>query len=859
MKFSFSLDLLSFAIGFVTASVFWWLVGRARPLWKEITENARKQREEAQARHTSNVEENHRRGTLRRAQGMHLAAPLFALDEIIQEPRLMAPLPHIEPGGPIAFEDAVTQTLPYLPGWPELAAIYNAPTLTIPQALFGGCNLVLIGQPGVGKTVAIAYLASLAANRNEVLRDLKDRIPFLVHVADLKLPVSDPKKVLDPIVEFVSENAPVFDLGRIPDFVESSFRSGRALLLVDGYDELTAEGQQEVSDYFKTLLQIHHKTRIVTTGAPEYLDGLIELGFEPLSMAAWNKTHVQQFIQKWGELWTQFVAVEAWAQTGPAQVDPILLNAWLSIDNQKLSPLELTLKVWGGYAGDSLGPHVMEAIASHVRRLSPNNTPLAALETLAMQVVLNGQPVFDPHSAREWVKSFEPPEEAEESETTEEIKDADQPLSDSAEANAPEEKSKEKKKEKKSKTIAPMPTPGLLGKMASTGLLVSHPNNKMRFIHPVIGGFLAGHALSGYNATDSLLNQTDWSGKYLAIHYLAVNGDASKFVQNMLEWSRLPIHRPLITAARWLRDAPRDAPWRGKIMAALAYLLQTEGLPSALRGQALAAFIASDDPAVSSLFRQMMGTLSFEVVKLVALGCGAMRDIKSVDLLEGILQSPSLSARRAACLALVAIGTNDALEIVAHILLNADEDLRRAAAEALANDSGEGHAMLKDGTTLSDVLVRRAAAYGLARVDEPWASEVLQKMQVEDEQWMVRNSAGEVIEARNQIEDPRVPRPLKAPSETPWLIEFAGTQGVGIPPGSPATDILISVLKNGKEEERFAALSYLKKDLTDGAITGIYHAMYGDSPEIREAAYLILWQIGASGYKLPDPTRFGFS
>ena len=136
MKFSFSLDLLSFAIGFVTASVFWWLVGRARPLWKEITENARKQREEAQAQHTSNVEENHRRGTLRRAEGMHLAAPLFALDEIIQEPRLMAPLPRIEPGGPIAFEDAVTQTLPYLPGWPELVAIYNAPTLTISAGAF---------------------------------------------------------------------------------------------------------------------------------------------------------------------------------------------------------------------------------------------------------------------------------------------------------------------------------------------------------------------------------------------------------------------------------------------------------------------------------------------------------------------------------------------------------------------------------------------------------------------------------------------------------------------------------------------------------------------------------------------------
>jgi len=61
----------------------------------------------------------------------------------------------------------------------------------------------LIGQPGVGKTVALAYLASLAANQSEELGDLKDHIPFLVHVADLKLPVSDPRKTLEPILENV--------------------------------------------------------------------------------------------------------------------------------------------------------------------------------------------------------------------------------------------------------------------------------------------------------------------------------------------------------------------------------------------------------------------------------------------------------------------------------------------------------------------------------------------------------------------------------------------------------------------------------------------------------------------------------
>ena len=67
---------------------------------------------------------------------------------------------------------------------------------------------------------------------------------------------------------------------------------------------------------------------------------------------------------------------------------------------------------------------------------------------------------------------------------------------------ADEDKSKEEKKEKKSRNAVSMPTPGLLGKMASTGLVISHPNNRMRFVHPVIGGFLAGRALSGYsNAT----------------------------------------------------------------------------------------------------------------------------------------------------------------------------------------------------------------------------------------------------------------------------------------------------------------------------------------------------------------------
>jgi HEAT repeat protein len=235
-----------------------------------------------------------------------------------------------------------------------------------------------------------------------------------------------------------------------------------------------------------------------------------------------------------------------------------------------------------------------------------------------------------------------------------------------------------------------------------------------------------------------------------------------------------------------------------------------------------------------------------------------MQDAKSVKALEDALGAPSQSVRRAACMALVAIGTNEALETVAHTLLNGDEEIRRAAGEALANDPQEGYAMLKDGVTLDDILLRRAVMYGLGRIDETWAVELLQKMQVDDDQWIVRNAATEVLDAKLAVGS-FAPSRLKVPHESPWLIEFAAKKGVGISPGTPATDILLLALKEEDVELRLAAMPYLKLSPKEGVIAQLYDAMYQDEPEVREAAYHTLWEIGLSGVKLPDPSQFGLS
>ena len=201
--------------------------------------------------------------------------------------------------------------------------------------------------------------------------------------------------------------------------------------------------------------------------------------------------------------------------------------------------------------------------------LRKSGTPLAALETLGMQVALSAQSIFDSRSAREWVKNFELPDE----ETPIEGNGGNGDKGDTKEAEKP--KTGPLKQVKKTGPLGgtgplgktgPLPaTSRLLTKMTDSGLLISHPGNRLRFLHPVLAGYLAGRSLADINMDEALLEQPDWSGKLLAMRYIAAHGDASGLVNVMLAQTKMPLHRPLFMTARWLRDAPREATWRKKV------------------------------------------------------------------------------------------------------------------------------------------------------------------------------------------------------------------------------------------------------------------------------------------------------
>ncbi|HNH26606.1 MAG TPA: hypothetical protein PLR93_06270, partial [Anaerolineales bacterium] len=156
------------------------------------------------------------------------------------------------------------------------------------------------------------------------------------------------------------------------------------------------------------------------------------------------------------------------------------------------------------------------------------------------------------------------------------------------------------------------------------------------------------------------------------------------------------------------------------------------------------------------------------------------------------------------------------------------------------------------------ILLRRAVIYGLGRVREEWATDLLKKVQIEDEQWVVRNAATEVLDMQAQSYA-YAPMKPKAPHETPWLIEFAAKKGVGVSPGVPATDILLVALKDENPETRLAAIQFLKYTPQEIVLKQLYEAMYKDDPELREATFNILWELGAAGVKLPHPSEYGLN
>lgn len=824
------IDRFSFWIGVVVGIIFAWLFSSLRRGWPHLVAFFKQQIQAARDSVTAGTEARLRNDMLRLAQHQHLAAPFASLDEIIVPPALMVPPANTDPDNLSIMEENSQQAIPYLPDWPELAATFYAPTLTLPHALLGKSNLILMGQPGSGKTVALAYLTSLIARGDDQVKELGNPIPVLIHTGDLDLFSTD-KDPLSPFIEALATHVSSLTLPRLPALLHNACESGRVLLMLDGVDEFSPDVTKQVIDRLKALLARYPLIRVIVATTPYYYDGLTVLGFLPVAMAAWDENKKAQFLNQWRDLWSHLLISDSHQ---PSQVDPMILSGWLTNREAPPNPFEYTLKVWAAFAGDSLGAEPFHDIEAYLLRMTVNiRNARPALEKLSSQMLLAINPITSPRDAETWLAEFEAPES---------------PIGDTSSADQPGVANKKKP--------SPRPSSNVLPALVSNGLLVNRRGSYLSLAHPILLGYLCGNTLAKTGEAWNLQNQPDWVGKSLTFQFLASFGNVSNLVDSYLgQWDDA-LKRGVLAAGRWLRTAPKNAPWRNGLLRGLATTIQKEQTTLGLSARALTALSLTGDQSITTLFRQWFRSTEPNLRLLGILGCGMSHDTKSIADLTGMAEDPVNFVSRAACMALMAIGNKPALDAIAMILLQGTEASRRAAAEVLAYNPEEGYPTLQEGAAVDDLLVRHAIVFGLAKIDEPWAVQLLEKLAIEDGQWVVRNAAAQALEELKHL-NPHIPVPIPPLHEVPWLIQYAARSGIGVSPGKQAVEVLGKALIDGEEGERMAALDYIKLFGSDQYILQIYNILYGSQGQLREAAFNTLWHLASAGIALPSPTQYG--
>ena len=789
--FGWQFNLPEFLLGLGVAVVVLFLLYRIAPAFLWVLRQGAFRAKLLLEQFRAGATERYQRELIGRAETMHLARAIFALDEIVVEPRLLVLPSPPDPQHEEAGHETTLAVLPTLPDWSLLSGVYRAPTLSMGQALANNVNLLITGLHGSGKTTALAYLAIIAARRDPKAGPAALWVPVLIHAADLRPDLMREKDPLEAILAAAGTTVSTALSSRLPGFLRNQFRLGRALLLLDGLDELTQPELSPISEWLLGLQGAYPSIHIVAAGPPTGYDGLARARLAPIPMSPWGEHEQRSFLNRWSEAWNSFVTPTL-PKARASEVDADIINGWLIGGMRGALPMEVTLRAWAAHAGDARGSDSVSNIEAYVARfLSQDERPSAEATALS------------------WIN---------------ERKGA-----------VPER-------------ALHRATP--LGDLVEAGIISRRIGNRTSFYQPAIGAYLAARAMLGAKLSRSA-SEPGWLPAETAMLFYAALADASGVADEQLGVKHDPLESRVLLCARWLHGAPEKASWLPAVLRALGLIAQDANRPFGLRLRALHALVGTREPSVAILFRRLLGSPQSESRVLACLGLGGLRDTEAVADLQKILANDKeIFVQQAACLALAGIGSTAALEVLAKVLLAGKENIRLAAAEALACDPDEGYPMLREAVELDNLLTRRAAVFGLARVPQPWAEELLQKIQLEDSQWVVRGAAAEALEYRRNPSW-KIRAPAQDPSELAWVVAFAAKQGLGVAPGKASLQTVRRALKDGSTAEKAAALDALAWTGDPEVIPDITQALRSPTPYLRDVAFEALWRLSASGLGLP--------
>ncbi|MFH9229294.1 NACHT domain-containing protein [Streptomyces lydicus] len=187
------------------------------------------------------------------------------------------------------------------------------------QALSGRDRVLLRGVAGSGKTTLVQWLAVSCTKppAETPLPHLYGRVPFVLPLRTL---TRDGAALPTPERFLAAVGCPV--AGSQPDgWTDRVLSSGRALLLVDGLDEIPDREREQARRWLRDLLDAFPDSQWLLTTRPSAVrdDWLAADGFDELTLAPMRRAEVTAFIGRWHDAarrdGTDTTALDAYQQS----------------------------------------------------------------------------------------------------------------------------------------------------------------------------------------------------------------------------------------------------------------------------------------------------------------------------------------------------------------------------------------------------------------------------------------------------------------------------------------------------------------------------------------------------------------
>jgi HEAT repeat protein len=881
-------DVENFGLGVLTGWVTAYGVYRVRHRISSVMRATQEGATSAQHYARQSADSRYVNDLVNFAETQHLAGRWVHLSRILVEPRFIPPPPFAAPPDDDIEVDTYS-VVPITPDYPALYAPYNIHAWTLDDLAAGSHALAILGAPGSGRTTALLAIALKSLRRLrlppppdkvqerldaeesamsdkqravqlEERRTIEQRareryakeqgvtfdtagdtglplwnrlMPVYLDLADIHIDAAVPGTELDPaepLVQAVQRQVGRITASTIPRNLYKRLNTGGLLLLVDGYDDLPENERRPRLSWLQELMRQYPDNFYIVTGPVNGYGLLARLGLTPVALRAWDDVDRGLVVDRWAAAWPEITGGrrERAAERTELSAEAV---ARARINNRALSPIDLTLKIWANFAEDTRLGGVEGWLRAYLTRMLPEDLPLEdALPALVQAAALQLDEGVITQARLDAMLTGEPAPET--------------PPAESAEPETGTETDDDKKE-------ATSAQGKLLAALRRAGLLVRGAGGRYRFRHGHVTAYLASLAL-GQMDTRDLLGKAEQSAWQQAVAYAAIHTDLEPAVRARLNAPPDIRRDRVLEVACWLQYAPSGVSWRVPYLKHLAAMFANPSQYGLVRERVTAALIQTRDASAGQIFRKALTHEDADIRQLACIAVGALGMPDSLkELHQRLIDDSDGYVQIAAALGLGALGTDEALIALVEAFATVEEHLRQAIAEVFAGIPDEGYPILYDAIRDEDMMLRRAAVFGIRRLRSAWAVNTIHRAYLEDEQFIVRSAAQVAFQALQETGD-KGPHPYPPAEAISWLARWVSGRGETLPSGEGANLVLLRALQEGNDDIRRLSAVALGQLGVAANTKPLYSALRDRQPAVREAAYRALAALqGQMGVILP--------